>query len=149
MLLFCLAFIGLLATGAVIPPALAADSPATTPGPDLSRVRAEIKAKQYAAALAELKGLAVNYQNADIYSLLGHALWKTGDPAQGMIYYNKALALDPNHKGALEYQGELFIELGQMDKAQENLTKLNRLCWLGCEERSDLKEAIEHAPGRH
>jgi tetratricopeptide (TPR) repeat protein len=128
------------------PSASAADSPSTAPGPDLSRVRAEIKAKQFPAALAELKSLAVNYHNADIFSLLGHALWKTGDPTQGMEYYNKALALDPNHKGALEYQGELFIELGQMDKAQENLTKLNRLCWLGCEEKSDLKEAIEQAP---
>ena len=61
---------------------------------------------------------------------MGHALWKTGDPAQGMTYYNKALALNPMHKGALEYQGELFVELGQLDKAKENLAKLNHLCWL-------------------
>ena len=35
---------------------------------------------------------------------------------------------------------------GQMDKAKENLAKLNRLCLFGCEEYNDLKEAIEHAP---
>jgi hypothetical protein len=53
------------------------------------------------------------------------------------------------HKGALEYQGELFVELGQLDKAKENLAKLNHLCWFGCEEASDLKEAIERAPRRN
>ena len=31
-------------------------------------------------------------------------------------------------------------------QAKENLAKLNRLCWFGCEEERDLKEAIAHAP---
>jgi tetratricopeptide (TPR) repeat protein len=125
--------------------ARAFDSP-TGGAPDLRTVRAEIKAKQYSPALAELKVLVVKYQHPDVYSLLGHALWKTGDPRQGMVYYNKALELMPSHKGALEYQGELFVELRQMDKANENLAKLRRLCLFGCEEYDDLKEAIEHAP---
>lgn len=141
-----LAFAGLVGTAAIAPATHAADSPPTTDTPELRSVRAEIKAKQYTAALAELKVLAARYQTPDVYSLLGHALWKTGDPSQGMIYYNKALALDPSHKGALEYQGELFVELGQMDKARENLAKLNHLCLFGCEEYDDLKTAIEHAP---
>jgi len=130
------------------PAAHAADSTPVNAAPDLSAVRAQIKAKQYAAALVQLKALAVSNPTADVFSLLGHALWKTGDPAQGMVYYNKALALNPSHKGALEYQGELFVELGQIDKAKENLSRLNKLCWFGCEEASDLKEAIEHAPKR-
>ena len=54
--------------------------------------------------------------------------------------------MDPSHKGALEYQGELFVELGQIDKAKGNLGKLNRICLFGCEEYDDLKQAIEHAP---
>jgi tetratricopeptide (TPR) repeat protein len=131
-----------------IPAARAADSTPVNASPDLSAVRVQIKAKQYAQALVRLKALAVSYPTADVFSLLGHALWKTGDPAQGMAYYNKALAMNPSHKGALEYQGELFVELGQIDKAKENLARLNKLCWFGCEEASDLKEAIEHAPKR-
>lgn len=131
---------------AIAPAARAADSAPTSPMPDLTKVRAEIEAKQYDAALAELKPLAVKYQTADVFSLLGHALWKTGDATQGMAYYNKALAIDPSHKGALEYQGELYVQLGQIDKAKENLAKLKHVCWLGCEEEDDLKEAIEHAP---
>jgi tetratricopeptide (TPR) repeat protein len=134
----------------VLAPALhAADSGSPTEPPEMTKARADIKAKRYDVALAELKVLVVRDPTADVFSLLGHALWKTGDPTQGMIYYNKALALNPMHKGALEYQGELFVELGQLDKAKENLAKLNHLCWLGCEEASDLKEAIEHAPRRN
>ena len=86
------------------------------------------------------------YPNPDVYSLMGFALRKTGDQAQSMVYYRKALDADPTHKGALEYQGELYVELGQVDKAKENLAKLDKLCWFGCEEKTDLKEAIEHAP---
>jgi len=142
----CLAFACVLGAAAIVPAVQAANNAPSTPVPDLTTVRAEIKAKKYDAALTELKVLVVSYPTADVYSLLGHALWKTGDPTQGMTYYNKALALDPSHKGALEYQGELFVELGQIDKAKENLKKLGHLCWFGCEEEDDLKEAIEHAP---
>lgn len=131
------------------PAVRAADTPSAIDPPQVTKARAEIKAKQYAAALAELRPLMASNPSADALTLYGHALWKTGDPTQGMAYYNRALALDPNHKGALEYQGELFVALGQIDQAQANLTKLNHLCFLfGCEEADDLKEAIEHAPRR-
>jgi hypothetical protein len=62
-----------------------------------------------------------------------------------MTWYRKALDADPTHRGALEYQGELYVEMGQVDKARENLATLDRLCWFGCEEERDLKEAIAHA----
>jgi tetratricopeptide (TPR) repeat protein len=148
-LIFCLVLSCLPCAFTIAPALGAADVGSPTDPPELARARAEIKAKQYAAALADLKPLAVTTPTADVFSLYGHALWKTGDPTQGMYYYNRALALDPSHKGALEYQGELFVELGLLDKAKDNLAKLNHLCWFGCEEASDLKEAIEHAPVRH
>ena len=141
-----LAVVCLLGAAAIVPAAHAANNTPTVEVPDLSTVRAEIKAKKYDAALAELKVLVVNYQTPDVYSLLGHALWKTGDWRQGMTYYDKALAIDPSHKGALEYQGELYIELGQLDLAKQNLAKLSHLCWFGCEEEDQLKAALAHAP---
>jgi tetratricopeptide (TPR) repeat protein len=140
-----LALAGLL-LATMLPAANAADTPSTREGPDLSGVRASIKVKNYDAALTQLKGIVVNYPQPDVYSLMGFALRKTGDRAQAMTYYRKALDAEPTHKGALEYQGELFVELGQLDKAKENLARLNKLCWFGCEEQRDLKEAIEHAP---
>ena len=83
----------------------------------------------------------VDYQQPDVYSLMGFALRKTGDRAQAMTYYRKALEADPAHKGALEYQGELFVELGQIDKAKENLAKLNS------EKRPQLLAGLNEALG--
>jgi tetratricopeptide (TPR) repeat protein len=124
----------------------AADLAPQPDAPDLRGIRSALKAKQYAAALTELKPLAAKYQQPDVYSLMGFALRKTGDRPQAMIYYNKVLAMSPTHKGALEYQGELFVELGQLDNAKANLARLRQVCLFGCEQYDDLKEAIEHAP---
>lgn len=55
--------------------------------------------------------------------------------------YDRALAIDPNHLGAQEYQGELFLMLGDLDAAQANLDHLTRICGT-CPEREDLREAI-------
>jgi tetratricopeptide (TPR) repeat protein len=133
--------------GAVtIAPAANADLGSTKDAPDLSAVRAAIKAKNYTTALAQLKTIEVTSQHPDVYTLMGFALRKTGDRAQAMTYYKKALDEDPTHRGALEYQGELYVEIGQIDKAKENLAKLHKLCSpFGCEEQKDLEEDIEHA----
>ena len=56
--------------------------------------------------------------------------------------YAKALNLDPNNKIAIEYQGELFVELGRMEEANANLAKLRALCPNSCEELEMLKEYI-------
>lgn len=116
--------------------------------PDLTGVRAAIKAKNYDSALAQLKPIAATSSHPDVLSLMGFALRKTGDRAQSMVFYRRALEADPTHKGALEYQGELFVELGQLDQAKANLAKLDKLCWFKCEEEEDLKEAIEHASAK-
>jgi len=42
----------------------------------------------------------------------------------------------------LEYQGELFLILGNKDAAADNLAKLDKICWMGCSEYDDLKQAI-------
>ncbi len=139
----------LLAVTVCLPAAYAFDSSATDKPAYLASVRAKLAAKQYDAAATELREISLRLPNADVFSLLGHALWKSGDRTQGMDYYNKALALDASHKGALEYQGELYVALGQIDKAKANLAKLKRLCLLGCEEEEDLDAAIKQATKGH
>jgi len=57
-------------------------------------------------------------------------------------YYKKALQLDPNHKQALEYQGELFVELGDITSARQNASLLKDLCPNGCEELDMLEKYI-------
>ena len=123
-------------------PAYAVDNMSSTDAPDLTSVRAKIKAKDYTAALAELRDLAEDTQQADVYNLLGFTLRKTGDFKTSLTYYTKALELQPDHKAAREYLGELYVETGNLAKAKEQLAILAKLCPSGCEEREDLQKAI-------
>src|ERR1700746_2300039 len=123
-------------------PAYAVDNMSSTDAPDLTSVRAKIKAQDYAAALAELRDLAEDTQQADVYNLLGFTLRKTGDFKTSLTYYTKALELRPDHKAAREYLGELYVETGDIGKAKEQLSVLAKLCPGGCAEREDLQKAI-------
>src|SRR5712692_16066 len=122
--------------------ALAVDTVSSRDAPDLTSVRAKIKAKDFKAALAELTPMLTTHQHADVYNLMGFSLRKTGDYQQAYTFYRKALDFDPDHKGALEYLGELYVETGQIDKAKENVVRLKQLCPSGCEELADLEKAI-------
>jgi tetratricopeptide (TPR) repeat protein len=125
--------------------ARAVDNVTSRDAPDLSSVRAKIKAKDYKAALAELTPMLESHQHADVYNLMGFALRKTGDYKQAYTFYRKALDFDPEHKGALEYLGELYVETGQVEKARENVVLLKKLCPGGCEELADLEHVIASA----
>lgn len=125
--------------------ALAVDTVPSSDAPDLTSVRAKIKAKDYQAALAELKVLADTHQHADVYSLMGFSLRKTGDYPTALTFYKKALDFDVNHKGAREYLGELYVETGDLPRAREQLAILAKLCPQGCEEREDLEKALAAA----
>ena len=81
--------------------------------------------------------------DADIQNLLGFSYRKSGNLDEAAKHYDKALGLNPKHKGALEYQGELFLMLGDKAAAEDNLEKLDKICWLGCEELAELRTAIE------
>ena len=115
--------------------------------PDLTAVRAKLKAKQFVAARDDLFKIVNSNEHADVFNLLGFSLRKTGDYKNALTFYQKALALDPDHKGAHEYLGELYVETSQLPKAREHLAKLVALCPAGCEEREDLEKAIAAAPG--
>jgi len=125
--------------------ALAVDTVTSKDAPDLTFARAKIKAKDYQAALIELRVLADTHQHADVYSLMGFSLRKTGDYTTALTFYKKALDFDADHKGAREYLGELYVETGDLSKAREQLAVLARLCPQGCEEREDLEKALASA----
>lgn len=93
--------------------------------------------------MAELRDLAQDTQQPDVYNLLGFTLRKTGDYSTALTYYNKALELKPDHKAAREYLGELYVETGDLAKAREQLASLQKLCPSGCEELEDLQQAIQ------
>ena len=74
---------------------------------------------------------------------MGYVLRKRDDLKNSAVHYKKALEINPKHLGALEYQGELFLTMGNLDLAKANLDKSDKLCWLGCDEYDDLKASIE------
>jgi tetratricopeptide (TPR) repeat protein len=123
----------------------AVDTPAKQDAPDLTAVRALIKAKEFATARDPLFRIMDKTQHADVYNLLGFSLRKTGDHRNALTYYQKALDFDPDHKGALEYLGELYVETKQPDKAREQRARLAKLCPTGCEELDDLDKAMRDA----
>ena len=102
-----------------------------------------IAAEKYQEAIPPLQSAEkLAKTDADIQNLLGFAHRKTGKLDAAASYYKRALEINPKHKGALEYQGELFLTLGDKDAATANLAKLDEICWLGCSEYDDLKQAI-------
>ncbi|MGC6485027.1 MAG: tetratricopeptide repeat protein [Candidatus Puniceispirillales bacterium] len=110
----------------------------------VSKANKAIKDNDFAAAYTILEdGLGSEPDNADIHNLLGFSARKMGRYEDSMRHYRTALALDPKHKGALEYMGELYLTLNQPDEARALLQRLDDICWLGCSEERELKAAIE------
>jgi Flp pilus assembly protein TadD len=109
----------------------------------LSAARAKIAAKDFPGAVEELKRVN-DPANADWNNLMGYSLRKAGaaNAAESERYYNEALRIDPKHKRAHEYLGEAYLMVGNLPKAKEHLAQLDKICYFGCSEYSDLKKAI-------
>lgn len=126
-------------------PALrAADTPAVEPAADkLAQARTHIKARQWAAAIDELKRVN-DTGSAHWNNLMGYSLRKqaTPDLDGAERFYNEALRIDPKHRGALEYSGELYLMKGDLASAEKRLAALDKACTFGCEEYTDLKNAV-------
>lgn len=127
-------------------PAMAAgssdDSSETETAPAYAEAKAKIDAEDYAGALPLLDKLTADQpQNADAWNLRGYANRKLGNMDVAALSYTAALTINPGHLGALEYQGEMYLELGQTDAAMANLKTLQGLCG-DCEEANDLAESI-------
>ena len=110
---------------------------------EMRRARAKIAAEQYKVAIRILRPvIRADRRNADAYNLLGFASRKVERYDAAAKYYVSALRIDPDHLGALEYQGELFLLLDQLENADANLARLLSLCGVNCEEYRDLKRDV-------
>jgi tetratricopeptide (TPR) repeat protein len=115
----------------------------------LSAARARIYAHDYKDAIPILvKVIKKTPNNADALNLMGYSLRMTGDTKGALQYYDRALALKPRHLGANEYLGELYVELGQLDKAKERLAVLEAACGSKCIETRELRTAIARGEKR-
>ena len=110
--------------------------------PTYAAAKAMIDAKDYAGALPLLDQITqTEPDNADAWNLRGFANRKLGHIDVAATSYEMALKINPAHLGALEYQGEMFVETGKIDAAKANLTALQGLCG-DCEQAEDLAKAI-------
>ena len=99
--------------------------------------------QDYAKANKALKAYTKSEpDDADGWNLYAYANRKMNKFEKAEVYYEKALNIDPEHKGALEYQGELYMQTNRPDLAQENLVKLVKLCPDSCYELQKLEEYI-------
>jgi Flp pilus assembly protein TadD len=110
----------------------------------LTQARASIKAEKYDQAIQQLQ-TANETSSADWNNLLGYSLRKKQPPdlVGAERYYQAALKIDPEHRGALEYYGKLKLINNDLPGAEALLARLDKACTFGCEEYSDLKEAIK------
>ena len=110
---------------------------------DFDKAEYLIKADKCEEAIPLLQQVvASNARDADALNYLGFCNRKLGKYPDALGFYQKALAVNPKHKGANEYLGELYLRMGDMAKAQEQLTVLKGLCPSGCEEVEDLEADI-------
>jgi tetratricopeptide (TPR) repeat protein len=98
---------------------------------------------RYQDALYSLRaaGLALG-PHPDVLTYQGFANRKLGNYDTAIGLYSAALKLNPDHRGANEYLGEYYVEMGQMAKAKAQLVKLDRICKFGCEEAEELRRWI-------
>ena len=103
-----------------------------------------IRANEYAKAIPLLESvISRDGKNADAYNWLAYATRKTGNAAGSLPIYQKALAIDPKHRGAHEYIGEAYLVLDNLPKAKEHLARLDKLCLFSCSQYTDLKKAVQ------
>jgi tetratricopeptide (TPR) repeat protein len=105
-----------------------------------------INQERYVDAFAALERTqAAVGPHADVLNYMGFTSRKLGRLDAALGYYREALRLDPNHLGATEYLGELYIQLGELDRARTQLARLDQLCAYGCAQREELARWIESA----
>lgn len=124
-------------------------APAGSTNVELSEVREMILAGQRDESIQKLwKYVETNPEDADGFNLLGYGYRKNGQFDLSKKAYDRALLLDPKHKEAHEYLGELYLQTDQLEKAEALLVELGQICDLeGCEEYDELEEAIADYKG--
>jgi tetratricopeptide (TPR) repeat protein len=105
--------------------------------------RALVLDGKYEEGIAAFKALGRD-DSAEVANYIGYANRKLGNYDLAQFWYEKALALDPNHVKTWQYYGMWHVEQGNMLKAADFLEKIRLICGgTGCQEYQDLKGGME------
>lgn len=137
----------LLALSVLAPAAYAADTETTAPAnaenQDYLAGKVAVARKDWATAAASFrKVVAAEPNNADGYNMLGFSLRWLGKMDDAFAAYDRALSINPQHRGALEYSGLAYLKAGKPDQAQGQLARLEKIGAKSSEEYRDLAKAI-------
>jgi Flp pilus assembly protein TadD len=101
------------------------------------------KREKYADAVKYYRqALKAKPKDADALNNLGFSLRSIGKQymVEAAKAYDGALKSNANHEDALEYQGELYLWMGDLGKANANLKKLEKM---NSDEAAELRKEID------
>ncbi len=96
----------------------------------------------YEGGIAALRAMGYD-DNVDVATLIGYASRKLGRYDDAKVWYERALAADPNHALTWSYYGMWQAEQGNILKAKDDLQKVASICGTTCPEYTKLKAAID------
>lgn len=100
-----------------------------------------VEQKRYDEARALFMSIA-DQQNPRVLNYIGYTTRKLGDVDAGIVYYMKALSIDPDLNIAREYLGEGYLQKGDVARAREQLVEIGQRCGTECHEYEVLAQAI-------
>jgi len=110
----------------------------------LERGQAALEAEKHYDALTFFESaLVADPGSLDAMVAIGRAHEALGQRATGLAYYRRALVVDPNHMDALKSESLALLAEGELDKAQSNRERLQRICGEeGCDALAEVSRAI-------
>jgi Flp pilus assembly protein TadD len=119
------------------------DSDLAATDQDYAAARKAIVARQWEEAIARLRKAEVRHpDHADLQNDLGYAHRNLRQFDAAFKHYERAIELEPRHRGAHEYIGEAYLMVGDVPNAEKHLAALRAICLLPCEELADLEKAF-------
>jgi Flp pilus assembly protein TadD len=126
-----------------------ADPDLATRDEDYAAGRRALEKEQWADAARLFERSAVrNPDHADLQNVLGFTYRNLKRYDLAFKHYERAIALDPRHRGAHEYIGETYLLTGDLKGAERHLAALREICLLPCDELKDLERAIARHKAR-
>jgi tetratricopeptide (TPR) repeat protein len=98
--------------------------------------------QDYEGGITVLRAMGYD-DNADVATLIGYASRKLGRYDDAKVWYERALAADPDHALTWSYYGMWQAEQGNILKAKDDLQKVASICGTTCHEYTALKAAID------
>lgn len=103
-----------------------------------------VNEKRYGEALDALAQAQKAFgPHPDVLTYIGYTHRRMGELAVAEDYYQQALAIAPDHRGAMEYYGELKVEKGDTAGARLMLARLIELCAYDCAQAEELRRWID------